>query len=269
MEIIKSNESHKVHKVHKIYKFTNSINGKIYIGQTKQKMKQRFNQHKYGKSVFSKAIFKYGEKSFTCEILASVDTLIEANITEKYYISFFSSFGKGYNMTKGGNGTCGSSVSQSHKNKLSLLKKGVSRDPKTIKKASVTRKLNNSGVGKNNGMYKKGYLISNEKNGRHKKNFKGNIKIVKDNISLALKNSKKNKKGLNPASKIFFVVNKITKKITFIPKGKLLDFCENLNGSHLVLRQSLTKKKYITKGVFKNLKLLENITFKKDFYGNN
>ena len=28
-----------------IYKFTNKINGKVYIGQTRQKLKTRYNQH--------------------------------------------------------------------------------------------------------------------------------------------------------------------------------------------------------------------------------
>lgn len=32
-----------------IYKITNQINGKIYVGQTRQKLELRMNQHKHSK----------------------------------------------------------------------------------------------------------------------------------------------------------------------------------------------------------------------------
>lgn len=47
-----------------IYKITNNINGKSYIGQTSQKVEDRWNEHKRGKtsknSPLKRAIKKYG-----------------------------------------------------------------------------------------------------------------------------------------------------------------------------------------------------------------
>ena len=55
-----------------VYKITNSINGKIYIGQTKHSIEERFKGHlKQSKvdkeqdhSILHEAIRKYGEKNF-------------------------------------------------------------------------------------------------------------------------------------------------------------------------------------------------------------
>ena len=87
-----------------IYKHTNKLNNKSYIGFTKRGMNIRLNEHIKGQSVFSSALRKYGKESFKSEILETVETKIEANTIEIYFISFYESFGKGYNVTKGGEG---------------------------------------------------------------------------------------------------------------------------------------------------------------------
>lgn len=90
-----------------IYKFT-SPSGKSYIGQTKN-LKSRFNGHKRNypkvKSKFYDACKKYGFENFTFEILCEVETKVEVDSCEIFYISWFNTFGdNGYNMTKGGDG---------------------------------------------------------------------------------------------------------------------------------------------------------------------
>ena len=51
-----------------IYKITNSINGKIYIGQTRQALKERFRQHCKAKTgAISFSIKKYGKENFCSE----------------------------------------------------------------------------------------------------------------------------------------------------------------------------------------------------------
>jgi group I intron endonuclease len=89
-----------------IYKITNNINGKVYIGQTIQPIKERFYRHcaracseDESNMAIHKAIRKYGKENFTLELLEETDNLNEREI---YYISKYDSFKNGYNSTKGG-----------------------------------------------------------------------------------------------------------------------------------------------------------------------
>ena len=45
------------------------MNGKIYIGQTKQKLEQRFLQQACSNSPLSKAMRQFGIENFTIEII--------------------------------------------------------------------------------------------------------------------------------------------------------------------------------------------------------
>lgn len=92
-----------------IYKVTNKINGKIYIGQTIQSVKDRWYRH-CGKSGISKAelnthfkraILKYGKENFTVETIEVCDST-KLNDREKFYISYYNSYINGYNSTIGG-----------------------------------------------------------------------------------------------------------------------------------------------------------------------
>ena len=88
-----------------IYKHTNKINGKSYIGQTKQKEKARWqygNGYSHNK-YFYNAIKKYGWDLFEHEIIEKdIFTQESANEREIYWIGYFDSFNNGYNLTKGG-----------------------------------------------------------------------------------------------------------------------------------------------------------------------
>lgn len=99
-----------------IYIIKNTINNKVYVGQTIQLVEDRFKQHlKCLKSnsvqLISKAIKKYGKSNFYVEILEEC-LIDDLNIKEEYYIKKYNSFGKGYNLCAGGN--------QSRKPKLNL-----------------------------------------------------------------------------------------------------------------------------------------------------
>lgn len=89
-----------------IYKYT-SPSGKIYIGQTNQKIykRSRGGAGYVHCQYFYAAIQKYGWENFTREILKENLTLDEANYWESYYIQFYHSNDrtKGYNITSGGN----------------------------------------------------------------------------------------------------------------------------------------------------------------------
>ena len=93
---------------YKIYMHKNKVNGKIYIGQTKQKLSDRFlNGEGYKKCPkFYKAIKKYGWDNFDHILLESNLSSFEANKKEIYYIEKFNSCSreKGYNISFGGAG---------------------------------------------------------------------------------------------------------------------------------------------------------------------
>lgn len=93
-----------------IYKITNTLNGKIYIGQTIQNIKERFYQHcalKCSKDVLKmaihKAILKYGKQNFSIEVIEEVESE-NLNEREIYWIKYFNSYKNGYNKTLGGQG---------------------------------------------------------------------------------------------------------------------------------------------------------------------
>lgn len=91
-----------------IYKITNTINGKSYIGQTIQNVKERFYQHcatKCSKAVSNmaihRAIKKYGKSNFTVEVIEEIDSA-NLNDRERYWIRYYDSYNNGYNSTEGG-----------------------------------------------------------------------------------------------------------------------------------------------------------------------
>lgn len=96
-----------------LYKHTNIINGKVYIGITKfgNSPSKRWgkNGNRYNTQFFGKAIHKYGWDNFEHEILFENLTEIEAKQKEIELIKFYdsSNLKKGYNLTKGGDGSLG------------------------------------------------------------------------------------------------------------------------------------------------------------------
>ena len=76
----------------KIYKYTNLINGKVYVGQTKQTLEQRDYKHQIqlnDNTYFHRAIKKYGRKNFSLELIEDNIPFHELDKKEKYYIDYF------------------------------------------------------------------------------------------------------------------------------------------------------------------------------------
>ena len=96
-----------------VYKITNSINGKMYIGQTSRDIFVRWKEHirdssdKPSSIYFSLlhlAIRKYGADAFTVECVEECDDSV-LDEREQYWIQHFQTRGDGYNITRGGQGT--------------------------------------------------------------------------------------------------------------------------------------------------------------------
>ena len=140
-----------------VYKITNKINGQIYIGKTKGKLKDRWYSHLYsykkGKNIYLyNAMRKYGVENFGIETLIDgIETNIELNDIEKYYISFYNTFkGEGYNLTKGGDGGNLNNVIKAintmkndiDKNGLNGLQRKSIKSKKTIKEKNLQPYIN-------------------------------------------------------------------------------------------------------------------------------
>ena len=92
---------------YKVYKYTNTVNGKVYIGQTKKSLKkraERYGKNYFGCRYFYNAILKYGWSNFIPEILADNLSKEEADALEIYYINKYDSTNRdiGYNILSGG-----------------------------------------------------------------------------------------------------------------------------------------------------------------------
>lgn len=128
-----------------IYKITNTINGKIYIGQTCQKrgFKDRYGakgiesvyklqfRRKETKRFYNRHILrsveKYGFGAFSvCEVFDIAFSKDELNIKEQCWISIYKSDNKklGYNQCEGGNATKGYKYTEEQKQNVSKGKKG-------------------------------------------------------------------------------------------------------------------------------------------------
>ena len=94
-----------------IYIIRNTVNEKVYIGQTTLSMKLRWEAHmkpsthkRKGTYKLYNAMNKYGKDKFYYEILEKNIPLEELDQIEINYIERFNSFFNGYNSTKGGDG---------------------------------------------------------------------------------------------------------------------------------------------------------------------
>lgn len=160
-------------KVYTIYKATNTRNGKVYIGFSKN-WPQRINGHNYDRrygnannKAFYNAIQKYGWESFEWEaIYQSWNFEHTLKVMEPYFIDEYRSWVgfedcNGYNITRGGEGVSGykrtPELIESHRQKM----KGRKFTPEHIAKRVASFKKTMNGKGTRTG--KKHTLESIEK----------------------------------------------------------------------------------------------------------
>ena len=147
-----------------IYQCINKINGKSYIGKTTKTLEKRKEKHiKFMKTknnyYFHKALNKYGINNFEWKILYECSSIDELNEKEIFYINYLQTnmtrkypdgmMGYGYNMTDGGEGTCGYTHTEKTRKILSERNKGKPSPNKGKKLSEETKnKLSISHTGK-------------------------------------------------------------------------------------------------------------------------
>ena len=125
-----------------IYKITNTINEKLYIGQTWNTLEYRFKQHWYKKKNISKihnSITKYGRNNFQIELLAETDNQQDADCYEKYFIANLETIEYGYNISEGGSRGRRGRHSDETKKKIGAASKLRIPSDETRQKMSISR----------------------------------------------------------------------------------------------------------------------------------
>jgi len=107
----------------KIYKITNTVNGKVYIGQTIRNLEDRFKCHTRQKNCrkLYNAIQKHGKENFTIELIEFCSNIKQLNDREIFWINTYKSNITGYNIELGGKNKI---TQQETKDKLSKSLKG-------------------------------------------------------------------------------------------------------------------------------------------------
>ena len=150
-----------------IYILTNKVNDKQYVGRDvnlPSRVKIHFSEKSLGCPLIHRAIKKYGCDNFTVEIIPYPGISNKAlNAVEMWKIAELNTKApNGYNLTRGGEGTAGHTVStearkkisdahrgkklsEEHRQKLSKAHKGKKRKPRT---AETRRKISEAQKGK-------------------------------------------------------------------------------------------------------------------------
>ena len=92
-----------------VYKAVNKVNGKVYVGQTSKTLEERVFEHykssKKPKSIFHRALAKYGVLGFDWVILQeNINSKAELDILEVQYQHQYKVVEEGYNMVYMGGG---------------------------------------------------------------------------------------------------------------------------------------------------------------------
>lgn len=124
-----------------IYKITNLINQKVYIGQTSRTIDIRWQQHlelsKTGETHLYRAMRKYGIENFSIEQVEETSLLNEREI---FWIDYYKSFEKGYNMTLGGEGGKKIQIDKI----ISLWNQGLNLSDISLKTGHAIRHISNA-----------------------------------------------------------------------------------------------------------------------------
>ena len=117
----------------KVYRFT-FPDGKVYIGCTGQKIKERCQSKNYGKGMpVHEAFMRFPKDSWKLDVLSVWDTQEEGLAAEIAAIKQYDSTNpeKGYNLTKGGKGSLGTTHTEEWKRRNGEMMRGRKLSPET------------------------------------------------------------------------------------------------------------------------------------------
>jgi group I intron endonuclease len=117
--------------MYKIYLITNLKNKKQYVGITKFSLEERFSQHIKRGFLLTEAIRKYGQKTFSIELVEQVESVERVYELEQYYIKQYDTkVPNGYNLTDGGDGIFGWEASEEYRQECSERVKQLHKEKK-------------------------------------------------------------------------------------------------------------------------------------------
>lgn len=142
-----------------VYKITNTVTGKVYIGQTRQSLSRRWailcspSKSNHCRELYDDVV-NYGRDSFTKEILVTCSSQKELDEHEDSMIQKYAAIETGYNKRRGGrNGRHtaeslkkmsiaqkGHGCSEEQRRKMSESRKGIKRTPEALAKFSISMK---------------------------------------------------------------------------------------------------------------------------------
>lgn len=135
-----------------VYLRTNLINGKQYVGQTKNFERREYEWNQLSKRYANKYITdereKYGLENFKTDVIAETETQEEAwELEQKYINEMNTKYPNGYNMSDGGETKKGTFVTEEIRKKISeghkgqiAWNKGVKMPEEFSKKISESKK---------------------------------------------------------------------------------------------------------------------------------
>lgn len=194
-----------------IYKITNTVNGKVYIGQS-VRLSERLNKHcnalknnYHPNQHLQNAYNKYGDV-FQIEIIVYCDSEEELDDLERYYISYYDSMNpqRGYNKEDGG--SLNKHLSEETRKKMSKNHPDMNgaNNPMYGKmhSAETRKKISEAMSGENHPMYGKTHSVETRKKISESLKGKKHSEKTRKKISKARKGKKlseKTKKKMSEA----------------------------------------------------------------------
>ena len=241
-----------------IYLITCQTNGKVYVGQTRKTITQRFSSHKSKARICSdnsyklnRAIRKYGEDNFVITKITEAETQEQANDLESFYIKTYDSVNTGYNVCPYGSAH---PQTEETKRKISEIKTGVPLSEQH--KLNISKNHSRHFLGKKHTEQTK-KLISDKNSGNTNwlgKHHTNETKIKISQSKIGLYNGKNNpfygKTHTEEVKKIIAISNRNRSKLTQI---QVDDIRGLLNDPNFNIKQ-IAEKFGVSPAIIRNIK---------------